>query len=274
MGVKAISWAFEQPLAGNEKTVLLALADHARDDGTCWPGFALVAQKAYVSEKTVQRIIRKLEEGGYLERVRRQDPDGGRRPDLIRLSMGANGQGDRLPKETLEGGQQDTPRAGGNEPLEPSVSVARASTPSSKPVTYRSRRVPKMIVDGAEELLVDFCEAVGRQIGSYTAHGDASPALRQIIGAMLSRPEVRPDTWAEGVRNTVENPPGWINGRGVQIGDVFGERAAEWALSNQGKVAAKTAKDPEKQQRVEEFMSVLRRATGEDAIEATGVIDG
>jgi hypothetical protein len=49
-------WA-NSPTSGNERLVLLALADAcSRDDGTgCWPSAATIARKANISDSTVRR---------------------------------------------------------------------------------------------------------------------------------------------------------------------------------------------------------------------------
>ena len=52
-----------------ELLVLLALADHARDDGVCWPSIRTIAAKARVEERSAQRIIRRLIEKGLVEIV-------------------------------------------------------------------------------------------------------------------------------------------------------------------------------------------------------------
>lgn len=258
MSVKVSSWAWDQPLGGNDKVVLLALADWARDDGLCWPGQDAVAAKARVSTKTVQRLLGKLEEGGYLVREKRGDPDGGRKPDLIRLMV--SGQNVSNGNRTSDGGVSGHPRADGNEPsVEPSESLA-ARPPAEKPTTYRGKKVPPLIVDGAVRLLEVFNEAAGRSLSPRTADGSASPVLKQIVGAMLARPDVAPDAWEAAVRNTAANPPRWCADGPLQIGHVFGERAAEWALSNQGRVAS--SRDAAKQGRVDEFMDALKSFTG------------
>ena len=60
-------WA-ASPTSGNERLVLLALADAcSRDDGTgCWPSAATVARKANISDRTVRRVIARLEADGQL----------------------------------------------------------------------------------------------------------------------------------------------------------------------------------------------------------------
>ena len=52
-----------------ELLVLLALADHARDDGLCWPSMRSIAGKARIEERSAQRIIRRLIEKGLVELV-------------------------------------------------------------------------------------------------------------------------------------------------------------------------------------------------------------
>ncbi len=60
-------WA-NSPTSGNERLVLLALADAcSRDDGTgCWPSAATIARKANISDRTVRRVITRLEADGHL----------------------------------------------------------------------------------------------------------------------------------------------------------------------------------------------------------------
>ena len=54
-------------LSQNEKLVLLALADHADDDGYCFPSIRRISWKTDYSERSVQRIIRKLMRDGIVE---------------------------------------------------------------------------------------------------------------------------------------------------------------------------------------------------------------
>ena len=57
-------WA-NSPASGNERLVLLALADAcSRDDGTgCWPS---AATKANISTRTVRRVIARLLAEGHI----------------------------------------------------------------------------------------------------------------------------------------------------------------------------------------------------------------
>jgi len=58
---------FELDVASSWKLVLLAMADHARDDGTgCYPSIELLARKTSQSRRGVQKIMRRLEDAGLI----------------------------------------------------------------------------------------------------------------------------------------------------------------------------------------------------------------
>jgi hypothetical protein len=62
-----MSRVFESELPAMEKFVLLAMADHARDDGSgCYPSVATLARKTSLSDRGVQKLIRRLESRGLL----------------------------------------------------------------------------------------------------------------------------------------------------------------------------------------------------------------
>lgn len=64
--VLAQIWDFG-PEDRSELLVLLALADFANDEGECWPSMVGVAQKARMTERGAQKIVRRLEEDGWLK---------------------------------------------------------------------------------------------------------------------------------------------------------------------------------------------------------------
>lgn len=86
MSVRAMTWAFEQPLAGHHKVVLLVLADCFDDErGICFPSVRYIAERAYTSERTVIRVLGDLEAGGYLTRQDRHDSNGRQMSSIYRL---------------------------------------------------------------------------------------------------------------------------------------------------------------------------------------------
>src|SRR5258708_10670038 len=69
MSIAMMNWVWaNSPTSGNERLVLLALADAcSRDDGTgCWPSAATIARKANISDRAVRRLIARLEAEGHL----------------------------------------------------------------------------------------------------------------------------------------------------------------------------------------------------------------
>jgi len=69
VSIAVMNWVWaNSPTSGNERLVLLALADAcSRDDGTgCWPSAATIARKANISDRTVRRVVARLEADGHL----------------------------------------------------------------------------------------------------------------------------------------------------------------------------------------------------------------
>lgn len=73
-----MSWAWSQDTkSSGERLVLLALADHAGEDGECWPQTGRLGEKCALDRKTVQRHLTALDERGIIEKVsRRKRPNG------------------------------------------------------------------------------------------------------------------------------------------------------------------------------------------------------
>lgn len=73
MSIKVMTMVFDRyPVGGNERLLALAMADHARDDGTrIWPSIADLARKTLQSESTVRRQIKHMVARGWLEPVRK-----------------------------------------------------------------------------------------------------------------------------------------------------------------------------------------------------------
>lgn len=111
-------------------------------------------------------------------------------------------------------------------------------SPCPRSMTYHGKRVSPKVLSLAVSLLDDFNREAGRRLGVLDGAGKASPALKQVVGALIARPGVHGDAWKTAVVNTIANPPGWADGQ-VQLGTIFGERAAEHALANTGSPVAR-----------------------------------
>jgi hypothetical protein len=86
-----------------ELLVLLALADHARDDGLCWPSMRNIAAKARIEERSAQRIIHRLIEKGFVELVSKGGCiDGQNTPNRYRV-IGGDQRSSHGPAESHSG---------------------------------------------------------------------------------------------------------------------------------------------------------------------------
>jgi len=67
MSVKIMAAVFDrEDLDASERLVMLCLADHADDDGVCYPSVARLCKRSSLSERTVQGTIKKLIARGFL----------------------------------------------------------------------------------------------------------------------------------------------------------------------------------------------------------------
>lgn len=78
------------------RLVLVALADAADDEGRCYPSVSTIARKSSLSERSVQRVLRRLVGDGVMAVDRRAGqpvttPGGKQRTNLYRLDLGKIG---------------------------------------------------------------------------------------------------------------------------------------------------------------------------------------
>lgn len=90
MSVKVTTWVWEQDLPPNAKIVLLAVADHADDDGgNSYPSHDTLAKKTGFSTRQVKRVLDSLVEMGYLAIGRAHIPHrrADRQPNMYTIFM-------------------------------------------------------------------------------------------------------------------------------------------------------------------------------------------
>lgn len=109
MSIEAMTWALGVPVGGNQKVMLLGLANHAHPDGSeAYPSLDTLATYGCCNRSTARRNVRSLEDDGWIER----DGDGPKGTAKYRLRMG----GGNLPP----GGAGAT---GGVAPVQPEPSL-------------------------------------------------------------------------------------------------------------------------------------------------------
>lgn len=116
MSIRIMSEIWKTRLPTSEKMVLLIIADHASDDGTeAWPSQRLIAEKASLTIRTVQRCINNLQAEGWLHMDKRA---GGsincrddRRPNKYTIHLGkirGDTTSQRKGRGDIEGGNEAT----------------------------------------------------------------------------------------------------------------------------------------------------------------------
>lgn len=85
MSIKVMTWVWDHSTAvGTELLMLLAIADHASDDGRdAWPSIKTLARRTRLGERTVQRVLKRLADEGQLIIY----PGGGRRSNHYEIPM-------------------------------------------------------------------------------------------------------------------------------------------------------------------------------------------
>ena len=109
MSIKVMSYVWEHSSAkGSELLLLLAISDHAADDGYCWPTIETLAHKIRMTGRSVMRLVQELEKHGQLHVVRSNknnryivimDRDGAAIDSVLEMRKEASS--DKLSRENL-----------------------------------------------------------------------------------------------------------------------------------------------------------------------------
>jgi hypothetical protein len=180
-----------------ELLVLLALADHARDDGLCWPSIRTIAAKARIEERSAQRILRRLIEKGLVELVSQGGCiEGHNVPNRYRVKGGdaasPHGLTESHPGATSGrgvGGDRQSPRGDsenrdgvtlgqGNHHIEPSLSKTTTTTCSELDNQHR---------DEASEVSSSSRRFFGGEVSSETERDRTRPPQTAIPSILIDQ---------------------------------------------------------------------------------------
>lgn len=182
VSVAAVAWAFEQPLPPNEKVVLLALADCENGQtALCIPGQERIAEMASMSVRSVQRMLAKLEEGGYIRREHRtSQATGYRTSDSYILALRDNLSGRSEPTRQIVQHQATTVSSIG----EPEVGTGSTPpTPSADDAAFEALWMawPKKVAEDTARRewkrlnAAEKQEAIPLIVAHANAHRDVTP---------------------------------------------------------------------------------------------------
>lgn len=178
MSLRATLWALDHAPTTDptETLVLVALADHADDDGRgCWPAHASIARRARCSVSTVQRTLTRLEQGGVIRRGQQgavAHVRADRRPvvwDLVMPPRGTAGQSDRPVSEPSTAGQigattGQTGAHGRSRVTDEPSTNRRTEEPGSRPLSAQARATLARRAE-AEQARARGAAAAARRLG-------------------------------------------------------------------------------------------------------------
>lgn len=120
MSNEASTWAFSiATLKSGPKFVLVALANYADEEHTCFPGVPKIAAMTGIAESSVREHLKVLTERGLIEVERRHRSDGSRTSNRYRLAVGQEPESGGRPSAGIRGGL--APESGG-----PTAGIRRA----------------------------------------------------------------------------------------------------------------------------------------------------
>jgi len=112
MSVRVTSWVWENTRAeGSELLVLLALAEHAGNDGSCHPSMRRIAERARLSLRGAQTAMRALEAKGAIRTSRNTGPKGCNRYTVLMQATDSVPRADTAPSADTAAGADVAPRA-------------------------------------------------------------------------------------------------------------------------------------------------------------------
>lgn len=101
MSVRILSEVFEKSeTSGNARLVLIALADCASDEGSCWPSLRKISKMSKVSSETARKYLHAFEAIGLLDVEERFDRKGRRTSNIYNINTDKLGS-DKLSKNIL-----------------------------------------------------------------------------------------------------------------------------------------------------------------------------
>ena len=131
MSYSAMAWARSiKTGSATVKSVLLAVANYADEEGICWPSQEQLADDTELSRHSIMRALDQLEDMGLMSRDRRHRKDGSRTSDLITRDLSSTQQRSSEQRSTQQ--QPKSHGATAEQVIEPSIPSPSARASKSK----------------------------------------------------------------------------------------------------------------------------------------------
>ena len=151
MSVHALAWVFDLPAAAaspTERLLLLALADHANRDGEdIFPTNKRLQRMTGLSERTIRKTLRSLEEKRLLLQAGTWHPEGRQDRARPRFSMPIQERGaPDAPRQHVP------PERGAGDAPEPTTGTDKPTPPPSHPKKEPpEEQIPPLVVEAEEQ---------------------------------------------------------------------------------------------------------------------------
>jgi len=184
MSLAAMTWAVEAPIERpTAKLALVCLADHADEDGACFPSQKALAAKVGVSERALRDALVWLEENGFVVRTARHRKDGSRTSDAYQLPPEAYRKNFPHPRKET---QTQPEKSAGLTTFEP---VTEPVTAAERPQDLVEKLLDAAGIQGNPNPALAFPgEIIGLMQAGFSLDGDILPAIR-------AKPKPTARTW-------------------------------------------------------------------------------
>jgi hypothetical protein len=215
MSVRVMSDVFSADLGSlTDKLVLLALADHAADDGSSvYPGLARLSWKCDLTERAVRKVLRRLEQRRFIHTAEKATHH---RTTRYQLDVAAIRAARRSPLEEESGGNVVPPSAASRGNVVPNRGERRSPNPSVDPSgepNHHARAWAKGDPDGFDLFWSQYPRKESKERARKAwAKAEPDDATRERI---LSALEVqkRSDAWKRDGARYVPHASSWLGDR-------------------------------------------------------------
>lgn len=258
----ALRTTCEQPREGGERrsyphalavyVALLEFANDARESRVALNQTDL-AKGSGMSRRTVQRVLDDVEAAGVVEVRQRTHGMMRTESEYIVVEPPVNESAtlrhcDATLRQTDAHAAPDGRNNAGARPSHPSdaripMEEEREEARERAPIPptsnnrigkFKTRPVPSSMLDRAVSVLELYNDIFGRALKPFSATGEQAPHLTQILGKVIECPDMETADFERVLRAVHANPPGFLDGQPVGLGDIFGPRAWTRALENTG----------------------------------------
>jgi len=137
MSIKIMSWVLDHsPYEGKARLIHVVLADHANDDGVCWPSQVKIAARAGCSVEHVRVVVGKMIEDGYLKIIASSQGRGNSHKYVLKYPKSLGGFDNVNPQV-----QRINPQVGGDKPPNPSPKNHQESSRTINKCPYCRRTI-------------------------------------------------------------------------------------------------------------------------------------